>query len=119
MAFRRGAADPGIFDRLVTIQQVTDGQDAEGAPSETWTTLATVPAAKRDITGWERLRAEQTSARYDTRWEIGYQLAMDPELVDVAKARRLVVNGRTHDIVAASEIGRREGIELLTIAKVG
>lgn len=120
MASRHGAADPGLRDRIVTIEYRTAAVDSEGAPDDTWTTLvASCPASKADITGWERLRADQMSARYDTRWEINYRLDMDPELVDVAKDRRLVVNGRTHDIVAASEIGRREGVELLTIAKVG
>jgi SPP1 family predicted phage head-tail adaptor len=122
MADRRGSFEPGLRDRVVTIEyrSTTDQVDAEGAPTETWTTLVgSMPAAKSDITGWERVRASQTSARYDTRWEINYRLDMDPELVDVAKLRRLVVSGRVHDIVAASEIGRREGIELLTMAASG
>lgn len=123
MADRQPPCEPGLRDRIVTIQQrpATDAVDTEGAPIDgPWTTLvASMPAAKGDVSGWERVRANQTSARYDTRWEINYRLDMDPELVDVAKLRRLLVNGRVHDIVAASEIGRRDGIELLTIAHVG
>ena len=120
MANRRGGIDPGLRDRVVTIESRTAGVDSEGAPNDSWSTLVSAcPASKGDITGWERLKADQMSARYDTRWEINYRLDMDPELVDVAKERRLTANGRVHDIVAASEIGRRDGIELLTIAKVG
>jgi hypothetical protein len=43
---------------------------------------------------------------------------MDPDLLDVPKRRRLVYKGRTYDIVAAGQIGRNEGVELLTLAKV-
>jgi hypothetical protein len=43
----------------------------------------------------------------------------DPELVDVVKARRLVASGRIYDITAAAQIGRRQGLELLTRAQVG
>jgi len=112
--------DAGQRDQLVTIEQVTDGVDAEGAPKETWTTLVSqMPVARYEVQGWERQRADQLSARYDARWEMNYRIDMDPDLVDVPKARRLVCRGRTHDIVAASIIGRKAGLELQTIAKVG
>jgi hypothetical protein len=45
-----------------------------------------------------------------------YRADMDPDLVDVPKARRLVFGGRVHDIAAAQHLGRREGIELSTKA---
>jgi len=121
MAFRRATRlDAGQRDHLVTIEAVTDGVDSEGAPTETWTTLvANMPAARYGVQGWERFNADQISARHDARWELNYRLDMDPDLVDVPKARRLVCRGRTHDIVSASIIGRKAGLELLTIAKVG
>jgi len=118
-AFSSAGMDPGERNRLVTIQQVTDGQDTEGAPTESWATLTQAWAAKMDLTGRERLAAEQMTASYDTRWQIGYRADMDPELVDVAKVRRLIYQGRNYDIVAASMVGLREGIELYTLAKVG
>lgn len=115
-----GALEPGERDWIVEIQQVTDDVDDSGAPLETWTTLvAHMPAAKYDVRGMERFAAQQLSASYDTRWHINYRLDMDPELLDVAKVRRLVHQGRVYDIVAASMIGRREAVELLTLAKVG
>lgn len=120
MASQRKTLEPGKRDRTVTIEQRsnTDAADPEsGEPVETWTTLvASMPAAKIDIAAWERFKADQTTARYDTKWEMNYRIDMDPELVDVPKTRRLVVNGRYHDIVACFEIGRRAGIEVLTLA---
>lgn len=116
---RRGEVEPGLRDRVVTIQQTstTDAADASsGAPVQAWTTLvAGMPASKTDVSGWERFQQNQISARYDQRWVINYRADMDPDLVDVPKVRRLLVGSRVLEIVAASEIGRREGIELLTL----
>ena len=115
-----GSLEPGQRDWIVELQQVTDGVDSSGAPLETWTTLVeNMPAAKYDVRGTERFAAQQLSASYDTRWHINYRTDMDPELHDVAKTRRLVHRGRVHDIVAATMVGRREAVELLTLAKVG
>ncbi len=110
----------GRRDRLVTIEQrsAADAVDADsGEPIETWTTLVSdMPASKTDMSGWERFRSDQQSARLDQRWEINYRADMDPELIDVPKVRRLVYQDRTIEIVMASVIGRRRGIELLTLA---
>jgi SPP1 family predicted phage head-tail adaptor len=112
------AMEPGERDRAVVIQQVTDSIGSAGSPVETWTTLdAQVWMRKLDASQAERFRAAQLSAPFDTQWEMGYRDDMDPELVDVTKVRRLVYQGRVYDIVSASQIGRREGIELLTLAK--
>lgn len=122
MATRRGAFQPGLRDRMITILQrpATDTPDSSsGEPTETWTTLVTMPAAKTDVSGWERFRSDQQSARFDQRWEINYRVDMDPELLDVPKLRRIQVGSRVLEIVAASEIGRREGIELLTLGSAG
>jgi hypothetical protein len=120
MPSKRTRLDAGLRDRIVTIQQRSNSDVADedsGEPVEMWTTLvSSMPAAKIDIAAWERFKADQTAARYDTKWEMNYRLDMDPELVDVPKTRRLVVNGRYHDIVACFEIGRRAGIEVLTMA---
>jgi hypothetical protein len=120
MPSRKTRLDAGLRDRIVTIQQrsATDSADTDsGEPVETWTTLvASMPAHKVDIAAWERFKADQTTARYDTKWEMNYRTDMDPEVVDVPKTRRLLVQGNVHDIVACFEIGRRAGIELLTMA---
>lgn len=108
--------DSGERDRLVTIQQLTDSIGGSKYPVEAWSTLTTAWMRKRDLKGWERFKAAQVSAPAETLWEMGYRSDMDPELVDVPKKRRLVYQGRTYDITSASQIGRREGIELMTLA---
>ena len=112
--------EPGERDWVITIQQrpLADEADDSGAPLEDWTDLVTMPAAKYDISGQEKFAAQQLSASYDTRWEINYRVDMDPELIKVAKFRRVLHRGRVQDIVDASMIGRREGIKLMTLAKV-
>jgi len=115
-----GAAIPmesGERDRVVTIQQLVESAPASRFPTERWITLTdTVWMRKQDARASERVKAEHLAADFETQWEMGYAADMDPDLVDVAKTRRLLYLGRVHEIVAASQIGRREGIELLTIA---
>lgn len=109
--------EPGERDRAVTIQHLTESAGSSGFPVETWTTLKTPVWMRRlDASPRERFQAGQLSAPLDTQWEMGYRADMDPELVDVQKKRRLIYQGRVHDITGASQIGRREGIELLTLA---
>jgi head-tail adaptor len=110
--------DPGERDRLVLIEQVTESAGASHFPVETWTALRQVYMRKRDQKGSERFAAGQLTAPQMTTWEMGYAADMDPETVDVPKRRRLAYQGRTYDIVDASQIGRHDGIELLTLAKV-
>jgi SPP1 family predicted phage head-tail adaptor len=114
----RAHAASGARDRLVTIQALTEGKGDSNFPVDTWEDLAEVWAHKEDASARERFSftANQETAPYDTRWTIPFMDAMDPELVNVRKARRLIVKGRVHDIVGATEIGRREGLELQTLA---
>jgi len=112
--------DAGERDRAVTIQQLTESSGTSGFPVESWTTLATPVWMRRDdLRGNERFDAGQLSSPFDTRWEMPYREDMDPELVDVAKTRRLLYKNRAYDIVNGSQIGRRDGIELMTLARVG
>lgn len=114
---RPGPRDPGERDKRVTIEVLTDGAGAtSGAAIETPTTLAQVFMSKEDQGARERFALGQTSAPFDTRWEMAYASNMDPELLDVPKSRRLVYQGRVYDIVGANLIGMREAIELLTLA---
>lgn len=112
--------DPGERDKAVTIESrpVADVPDPDGGdPVETWSTLVAHVFMRRiDVSGGERYQAAQTSAPYTTRWEMPYRPDMDPDLVDVAKLRRLNYKGRVYDIVHGALINRQDGIELATIA---
>lgn len=118
---RRGPFEPGHRDQVIAIQQLSESIDPDsGEPLETWSTLAaSVPAARSMVRGMERFTASQESAQAHVRFEIAYRADMDPDQVDVAKSRRIVFFDRNHDIVEASQIGAREGVELIVLAKVG
>lgn len=108
--------DPGERDRLVTIQSRAEATDAVGEAVETWSDVVDAYMRRIDVNGSERFQAAQISAPYTTRWEMGYRDDMDPDLVDIARLRRLVYKGRIYDIVHGALIGRQDGIELATSA---
>lgn len=118
MAVHRGPIEPGHRDRQVLIQQrALQAIDSAGAPIDgDWTDLTTEWMAREDVTGRERLTADQMAARYDTRWVMAYRADMDPEENDIPTTRRLVYRGRAYDIVAAGLVNRHEGVELMTLA---
>jgi|SRR6478735_5143040 len=109
--------EPGERDRAVQIYQLVESRATSGFPKEGWTLLKTAWMRVLDQRGGERFTADQVAPRIETQFEMGYDTDMDPETVNVSKRRRLVYQGRTYDITSASMIGRREGIELMTIAQ--
>lgn len=107
----------GARDRAVRIEALTQTTDESGFPIETWSTLADrVWMHKEDLAGGERLAAMQVTGMMDSAWAMDWREDMDPEALDVLKSRRLVHNDRVFDIVAASVVGRRDGIELMTLS---
>lgn len=122
MARRIIPMESGERDRRVTIQQLTESRGSSKFPVETWSMLCTMYAGKFDVSTTERFKLDQMAARADVRWEVNYRADLDPDLIDVPKTRRLIYQPHgsskvtVHDIVGASMIGRKEGIELMTIA---
>lgn len=109
----------GQRDQEVRIEQLASSVASTRYPVETWTTLvATEWMARTELRANERFTANQPLVSTETQWEMEYRADMDPDLLNVPKSRRLVYMGRIYDIVAASVIGPKRGIELLTIARV-
>lgn len=104
----------GERDKFVTIEQLTESAP-NGFPVETWSTLVLVWMGRRDELASERFAASQETASFGSIWHMPYIADMDPDTVDVPKRRRLSYRGRKFDIVTASMIGNRDGIELLTL----
>lgn len=109
----------GQRDRTITVEQMVGAVGPSSFPTETWTPLVTVQAAQDVDAGEETFTADHVTGTASVRWTLPYLAACDPELVDVVKVRRLVASGRIYDITAAAQIGRRQGLELLTRAQVG
>ncbi len=114
--------NPGELTRLVTFQQLTEPNEDDGFPAETWTDLVDVMARKMDLRGTERLQAGQLSSPFDTQWQTWYRADLDPDLIDVPKLRRIKFAGRIYDIVRAMPIeisGLRQGLEFETLSAGG
>lgn len=95
----------GTLDRRVTIESATTTQDASGQPVETWTTFATVWAARKDVRGRERFDAAQRlavrTAVYRIRWIAG-----------LSEKMRIVDAGATYDVTGIAEDYRQGWAEL-------
>jgi SPP1 family predicted phage head-tail adaptor len=98
----------GPMNRSVQIQQSTDAQDDVGQPIEVWETIRGWRAARKDVQGWERLRADQeVGARtsvFTGRW-----FAANMEM-------RLLHDDMTWDIEGLAELGRRDFLEITATA---
>jgi len=101
----------GTMDRRITIRQKTIAVNNLGEPVETLIDVATVWANKRNLTARERFTAQQILAEVDTSFKMRYRTDVTPHTV-------VVCEGLTYDVQAVLEIGRREGLELQTRARL-
>lgn len=99
----------GGMDRRITLERFTTIEDELGGEIQEWTTLATVWAEARQQGGKEFLAADTTNAVrrvvFFLRW-----------LPGLTVLDRVSYDGRNHDIEEVREIGRRDGVELHTVA---
>jgi SPP1 family predicted phage head-tail adaptor len=99
----------GALDRRVTIQRKTVIQDPYGEEIETWTDLATVSAQVTQQSGREFLAAETVQAVVRVLFRLRW-------IADIQATDRVIYGGRSHDIQEVKELGRREGLDLMTVA---
>ncbi len=99
----------GPLDRRVTLQRFTTIVDDYGGETQTWADLATLPAQAIQQSGREFLSADQINAEqrvlFKLRWFEG-----------VSVLDRVLYQERAHNISDVKELGRREGLELMTVA---
>ena len=104
----------GKKDRLITIQEPNESQDAVGQAVPAWADLATDPdvwAAKMDQKGREFFSSHQIVAEQATVFRIYYR-------DDLTRKMRVVYNGLNWDIHAIVEFARRQGLDLYCTAEV-
>ena len=99
----------GDMDRRVTLQRFTTTQDEYGEEVQTWADLATVWAEVRQQGGREYLAAATTMADRRVVFFIRWYPGLTVE-------DRVSYGGALHDIEEVREIGRRDGVELHTVA---
>jgi SPP1 family predicted phage head-tail adaptor len=99
----------GDLDRRATIQRATVAPDAFNEPIETWASVATVWASKRDVSDGERFRSDQTIAGLTTRFVVRHSSVT----ATITPKDRLVCEGRTYDIHGVKEVhGTRRFLEI-------
>jgi len=101
---------PGRMDRHITIQELTadsPAQDTYGAPSESWGTYKKMWAEKRDTGGIESYMSKALQAEITTIWRVRYDSGITHKM-------RIYYNSEGYDIVSINEIGRKEGLEIMT-----
>jgi SPP1 family predicted phage head-tail adaptor len=99
------------LDRRVSLQRRTlGGATVQGEQVETFTTYATVWAEKLEGGGREAFVASTTYAETTVRFRIRHR-------TDVLVTDRAEFAGQSFDVIAVSEIGRKEGLELFCRAQ--
>lgn len=103
---------PGLLNKRVTIQALTQGQDATGAllPSA-WADVATVWASVRDISGRQYVAAKAGQNAVSTIIGIRHRTGIVP-------AMRVIHNGDVYDIEAVLNRSDR-WIDLMAVKGVG
>jgi len=101
----------GPLDRRIMIQVKTLTQNDTGAEVESWVTFAEVFAQKTDLRGDELQRAQQLAAETTTRWRIRHFEGLRNDM-------RILSGGQVYEITGIAELGRRDGLEISSFARV-
>lgn len=117
----------GPLDRLISIQRNTAAPSPSGEPIEAWTNIALRRAAsKGPITGNERFASPEKVAYEQTEFRVRYSAdvaALTPldRVVEPALSQEqaddpayVIPQRSIYDVLGVMEIGRREGLRILT-----
>jgi SPP1 family predicted phage head-tail adaptor len=102
----------GALDRRITIEQLTETRDGAGGVVPTWDAVCVIWAQRTPVTAREKFAAQQLAADADTRYRI-----RDPGFEVSPKTHRVKDGLRVYDIRGVLEVGRREGVDLLALAR--
>jgi head-tail adaptor len=114
----------GRLDRLITIQRKTLTESPSGEPVESWTTLVERRhAGYRPLKGEERFTGEQVvgqeQVEFRIRWSADvaalsqHDRIVYPALADESPEDEPVTRN-IYDVLAVHEVGRREGLLVIT-----
>ena len=117
----------GRLDRLVTIQRKTLTNSESGEPIETWTNIAHRRAASMTpVRGDERFSDPQLVGQEQIEFRVRYSAeiaALTPQdrILHPALSEDSPEDDPTtrqiHDVLAVHEIGRREGLQIMTLRR--
>lgn len=118
----------GRLDRLITVQRNTPTAGEDGHPVESWATIGDPrrPASMRPVRGEERFTAPQYIASEQIEFRVRYAdtvAALTPldriiypafTSAETDSPPATIETRRIHDVMAVHEIGRREGLLIMT-----
>ena len=107
------AMQAGKLDRRITIQRATITYDALNNPVETWAALATVWGSKLDYIGSENVAAHEVGAQMTTTFRIRWS----NKVSGLNPKDRLSFDSKTWNILNVKEISRKEGLEVIAVAR--
>lgn len=109
----------GELDRRVSIERRVDTRDEHGQPIPTWTRIGKIrPARQFGMSGYERFGSDQYVGRQQTEFHVRWA----QDLADLGPKDRIVYppqsdtpsSNEIYEIMAVHEIGRREGLRIMT-----
>lgn len=102
----------GQMDRRITLQRATLATNAYGERVETWGTLATVWAQiqYKEGSGKEAVQSDQLFSSQPVHFIIRYST----DVSSIRPSDRVSYNGDTYQIEGIQEIGRSEGLRIVT-----
>lgn len=123
----------GKLDRLITIQRNTPTQSASGAQVDSWANLGALrrPADVLPVRGDERFGGDQFVAKEQIEFRVRYSTSiadlspLDRVIYPALTTQEIndspqpdVAERRIHDVLAVHELGRREGLRIITARRV-
>lgn len=98
------------LDRRITIQRATTAPDEFNEPVQTWADLATIWAARRDVSDGEKFAAGQVGSSLQSRFIIRHSSVSKT----ITPVDRLAYDGAVWNIMGIKETqdGRRRFLEI-------
>jgi head-tail adaptor len=116
----------GQLDRRVTLQRKQSTRSPSGQVVETWESLGTRFAHVEPVSGEERFSAPQYAAREQVEFHVRWSLVtasltpLDRIVYPAVEGspEPLPTEAAIYDVMAVHEIGRREGLRIMTARRV-
>lgn len=99
----------GKLDRRIRIEEKVKTENTYGEELFTWQTLAECWAGKVERLGKEAFEADRLTASSSTTWQVRYRTDVKTEMRIVE-----ISTGREYEILSTAEIGRKQGLYILT-----
>ena len=105
--------DAGVFDRRITVRRKTVINGPLG-PTETWSVLCTIWAARTDVSDGEKAAAGTVMSTVSSR----FQVRSSTETRGIRPADTITEGGLDFEIVGIKQLGRRNYLEISAQARL-